>query len=462
MIKSHTYYFTKNSGLMFQAGVLICVIRAGAAFMRDKLDAFLNKYFDPELDLRVQAFTLLAMAGVAVSSVTTLVSFATGVAVNGFINLGLLALSYGLLRLARAANRYDFCCRVSVVVIFIIAFTAMFFTAGGYHSAMPSYFIFALVFTALLLNGRERAAALAVEFFLYTGSCLLAYFRPGTVTAFATEADAAVDIITGFAASSGLLLSVILLYIRIYNNRQKRLEALDRLKTEFYQDMQHEMKSPLTIIATGADYADRQIKKESVSLSGTDLSEASAALGTIRDETFRLGRMVESMVDMASMNNIGENRKRVNFAALLAQSAGAFRPALEARGVRLRVEIAPCLPDVFIEHDRFTQVVSNLLSNAAAHTAAQGGEITVTASSDGAYITARVHNTGEGIEPELLPRVFERGVSGRGGTGYGLYICKTVAEAHGGAVKIESAPGRGTAVTFTVPVYGGQEAGHRR
>jgi len=99
-----------------------------------------------------------------------------------------------------------------------------------------------------------------------------------------------------------------------------------------------------------------------------------------------------------------------------------------------------------------------LLSNAANHT--QNGEIALTADFSDGYISVSIADTGEGIDPELLPRIFERGVSGRGGTGYGLVICKTVIEAHGGVIKAESEPGKGTTVTFTVPVYGGQEAGH--
>jgi signal transduction histidine kinase len=191
---------------------------------------------------------------------------------------------------------------------------------------------------------------------------------------------------------------------------------------------------------------------------GENLSEASDALDAIRDETQRLGRMVGGMVNLASMSEISENRKRVDFAALLRNSAEAFRLALEQRNNCLSVEIAPGLPDVFVENDQFKQVLTNLLSNATDHTG--NGEITVAADFDGTFITVRVTDTGEGVEPKLLPDVFERGVSGSGGTGYGLYICKTVVEAHGGIIKIESAPGKGTTVTFTVPIYGGQEAGH--
>ena len=236
--------------------------------------------------------------------------------------------------------------------------------------------------------------------------------------------------------------------------RNAMLDGLNRTKTEFLQDMSHEMKAPLTVIATGIDFADREIGRD-----GGDLAEARSALDVVREETQRLGRMVSGMISLATMSGIAENRKRVDFAALLGSSAEAFRLPMEKYHNALRVKIDPDLPDVFVEHDRFTQVMANLLTNAADHT--RDGQVFVTAEHDGPVITVQVSDTGDGIERSLLPAVLERGVSGRGGTGYGLYICKTVVEAHGGTIKIESEPGKGTTVTFTVPVYGGQEAGHR-
>jgi signal transduction histidine kinase len=214
------------------------------------------------------------------------------------------------------------------------------------------------------------------------------------------------------------------------------------------------MKAPLTVIATGIDFADREIKKEN-----GNLTEASDALNSIREETGRLGRMVSSMLNLASISDFGKNRERVDFAAFLKSSTDAYRGLAEQKRNSMNLTIPHGLPDVFVEVDRFTQVMANLISNAADHT--QDGQITITASFDKSFITVCVADTGGGIKPELLSRVFERGISGRDGTGYGLYICKTVVETHGGTISIESKQGKGAAVTFTVPVYGGQEAGHR-
>ena len=232
------------------------------------------------------------------------------------------------------------------------------------------------------------------------------------------------------------------------------LDRYNRTKTEFLQDMSHEMKAPLTVIATGIDFADQEINAEDGSL-----SEACGALELIRAETQRLGRMIGGMAELASLNELSENRKRTQFAALLRESCEAFRFEAERQNNSLSVQITPDMPDTFIETDQFTQVVANLLTNAANYT--KDGQISVTADFDDEYVRVRVTDTGEGISPEVLPKVFERGVSGRGSTGYGLYICKTVVDAHGGTIGIESEPGKGTSVTFTVPVYGGQEAGHR-
>ena len=232
------------------------------------------------------------------------------------------------------------------------------------------------------------------------------------------------------------------------------LEKLNRIKMEFLQDMSHEMKTPLTVIATGIDYADRQLKKES-----GNLVKASSAIETAQNEVQRLGRMVGGMVKVATIKDISENRERIDFAALLRESTESFLLVLERQNVNLTVEIKPGLPDVYIEKDLFVQVLTNLFSNAADHT--RDGQISLKVDFDSAYITVSMTDTGEGIEADVLPDVFKRGFSGRGGTGFGLYLCKTIVEAHGGVISIESALGKGTTVTFTIPVYSGQKAGHR-
>ena len=409
-----------------------------------KISKFLNKYFDPSLELPLQAFNLLACAGMAASAIAGLESVIMGLnTADVVINVILFVVASSFMYFARETNRHRFYRRMTVVGVFFIAFPVLFFTSGGYHSGMPCFFIFALVFTALMIDGRERVAAIAVEFFIYIGACLTAYLRPDTVTMLASEKEFAVDVIIGISVPGTLLLLVVLLYIRIYNNRQKQLEELDRLKTEFYQDMHHEMKTPLTVISTdiqnAGDMLDFDIDKEVIR----------DKLESAQQEIIRLARMVENSLDIAAAQVNRKHMEQIDFASLLRSKAGVFRAILEQNGNTLSFQIADGLPYVTGNADMLLQVIFNLMYNAHKHT--KNGAVTVSLEQKNGALEAVVRDTGEGIAPEYLPGVFERGTSA-GGTGYGLSICKTILEMHGGGIGIESAPDKGTAVTFSLPV----------
>jgi len=226
-------------------------------------------------------------------------------------------------------------------------------------------------------------------------------------------------------------------------------EHASKTKSRFLAMMSHEIRTPLTVIATGIDFADEKIAK------GSSIPIIRNALDVVRKETGRLGRMVNGMLNLASISDTDEVRKRVDFAELLRNSAEVFRLTLEKLNNELVVDLSPGLPDVFVETDRFTQIITNILTNAADHT--QNGKVSISTEFDDMFITVRISDTGEGINPDIVPYIFEYGLSGRNNTGYGLYLCKTIVEAHGGVIDVESELGEGTSVIFTVPVYGGQE-----
>jgi len=232
------------------------------------------------------------------------------------------------------------------------------------------------------------------------------------------------------------------------------LEKLSHAKTTFLQEMRHEIKNPLTVIATGIDYIDDQISSPD-----GDISKAKKALANLQAETQRIGRMLDGMADLAFISVI-VNRERMNIGELLNDSVESFRIAAAENNITWSLKLADGLKDVYVERDKFVQVISNILSNAITYT--KFGKITLSAEYDNKFVSVHISDTGTGIPAEILPRVFERGISLSGGTGYGLFISKTIVEAHGGTMSIISEPDDGTTVTFTVPVYGGQEAGSRR
>jgi signal transduction histidine kinase len=232
------------------------------------------------------------------------------------------------------------------------------------------------------------------------------------------------------------------------------LENLSRMKTEFLHDIKHEVRTPLHVISLGTDYIHQCFD------TGILTDEGRNIVTTMQNEALRLGRMIEGMVELATMDGKQANRKKIDFAAMIRTCAESVKLKAENKHNILNIETAPDLPNIYAETEQLERVLINLYTNAIE--AAAHGTITVKSSAADNYITVIIADNGSGIPPELLPDVFKRGVSGKGGKGYGLYICKTIIEAHGGNIKIESEQNKGTAVTFTIPVYSGQREEMRK
>ena len=182
-------------------------------------------------------------------------------------------------------------------------------------------------------------------------------------------------------------------------------------------------------------------------------------LETAQGEIMRLARMVGGMLNLASMSESAE-KGMVDFSALLKNGCEMLGLSLQKNGNLLVSNVESGL-FVFGSADLLAQVLTNILQNAGQHT--ENGTIRLSAKKTSGTITVSIADTGKGISEEMLPHVFERGVS-EGGTGFGLYLCKTVVESHGGKIWIESKRGatsglNGTTVHFTLPVYEGQISG---
>jgi len=185
-----------------------------------------------------------------------------------------------------------------------------------------------------------------------------------------------------------------------------------------------------------------------------------ATLTTMRGETARLARLVDDLqaVSRAEEQQLQLDVRAVRPAALLDAAACAARPAASAADVELAVEAAPDLPRVAVDEGRVAEVFDNLIGNALRHTAA-GGSVTLSASADANTVELCIQDTGSGIAPEHLERVFERFFRAdaarsrpQGGTGIALAIARAIVEAHGGRIAAASdGPGTGATFTITLP-----------
>jgi signal transduction histidine kinase len=319
------------------------------------------------------------------------------------------------------------------------------------YDGMPSFFVFAVVFMAFMLGGAKSFAAVAFEIFFYSGICLFAYFHPESVSFFESEFSVMADIIAGFCVVSLALVLTVTLVFQMYGEQQRllseknaALERIDKLKTEFFQNINHDMKTPLTVISTFIGNADDMLDH------GVGTSEVKECLERAGEQIQNLANMVEYSLSSAAAQEGKWHMESLDFAALLRSCAGAFNIPLKKNGNTLSIQIPNGLPKIMGNKDTLERVIYNLLSNAARHT--MNGEISVSLNREGGKLVTTVTDTGEGIDPAMLSRIFERGVPGRGTTGYGLSICKTIVETHSGEISVESEPGRGMSARFTLPL----------
>ena len=228
-------------------------------------------------------------------------------------------------------------------------------------------------------------------------------------------------------------------------------ESASRIKSEFLANMSHEIRTPMTAILGFA---------ELLSDPRTPESDKAEHLRTIRRNGEHLMGVINDILDLSKIDSGGLmiERTRCELAALLDDVRALLQPKASERGIDFEVACDPNVP-ACVESDpvRFRQVVLNLVSNAVKFTIAGGVKVTADARVDGsdATILVRVADTGLGIHPDQLERLFspfeqaDASTARRfGGTGLGLAISRRLARMLGGDIAVQSAPGKGSVFTF--------------
>lgn len=225
------------------------------------------------------------------------------------------------------------------------------------------------------------------------------------------------------------------------------LAESERRQRELIADVSHELRTPLAVIRSSVDAL-----VDGVADNG---ERQQRCLRAIEEETTALSRLVEDLLTLSRIDSgqLPLRREPVSVAALFERSIRRFLPEAEAHGIVLESSLAE---ELFFmgDEERMAQVLGNLLDNAIRHTPA-GGRVQLEAARAGEQIRIRVSDTGCGIAPEHLPRLFDRlyraersRCKGSGGSGLGLSIVREIVDAHGGTVKAESEPDKGMRVTI--------------
>jgi two-component system phosphate regulon sensor histidine kinase PhoR len=188
-----------------------------------------------------------------------------------------------------------------------------------------------------------------------------------------------------------------------------------------------------------------------------DRQVAHEFLGRADAEVERLVQLVEELLELSRIES-GELRLQlepIDLGEVVSGAAERLRPQAARLGLDLVVELAPALPDVNGDRVSLERVVANLVHNATKFTP-EGGSIVVSAKDEDGGVVVSVTDTGEGIDPQDLPRIFERFYKAdrarrAGGSGLGLAVVKHTVEAHGGWIEAESMPGQGSTFRFWLP-----------
>jgi signal transduction histidine kinase len=210
----------------------------------------------------------------------------------------------------------------------------------------------------------------------------------------------------------------------------------------------HDLRNPLGTVSAAAEL-----------LLEMDLPEEKKAeqLQIIRRSSVRMNRLIQDLLDVSRIEAAGltVEPEPSEVRPLIEEALESNQLRARERGIELAIDVRPGLPRVLCDHDRVLQVIFNLVENAFKHTP-EGGRVTLAARPTGSQVVVTVRDTGEGISPEDLARIFDRfwqaRSHGRSGAGLGLTIVKGIVEAHGGQIWVESEVGKGSAFHFTLPV----------
>jgi PAS domain S-box-containing protein len=230
------------------------------------------------------------------------------------------------------------------------------------------------------------------------------------------------------------------------------LRDADRRKDEFLATLSHELRNPLAPLRSAV---------EVIRLARGDQELVERARATIERQLLHLVRITDDLLDVAriTQNKVQLRRERIDLRTVLQSAIEATRPMLDTQMHSLTVHVPESPIWVDVDFTRIAQAVSNLLSNAAKYTEPRG-HITVTASSSATDATIGVSDTGIGIPPELLPRIFDMFTQLQahrdrtyGGLGIGLTLARRLVKLHGGTITASSAGlGRGSEFTIRLPL----------
>jgi len=241
----------------------------------------------------------------------------------------------------------------------------------------------------------------------------------------------------------------------------EQLKSLDKLKDDFMSSVTHELRTPLTSIRALAE-----LMRDDADMPA---EQRQKFLGIVVAETERLSRLVNQVLDMAKIESghAEWHNSDIDLRALLLQAVQTTAELFRERGAHVQLQVPEQVPLLRADSDRLTQVLLNLLSNAAKFMPQSGGLLRLGLQHEADALTVTVHDNGPGVPPEQRALVFEKFRQGGDalnrpqGTGLGLPISRQIVEHFGGRMGLRDDTTQGACFWFTLPLNANTEEGDR-
>ena len=234
-----------------------------------------------------------------------------------------------------------------------------------------------------------------------------------------------------------------------FNNMSAKLSRSVNARRQMTADIAHELRTPLSLILGHAEAVHDGV-----------LPASRENFEIVREEATRLEHLVDDLrtLSLADAGELTIQPQTISPTRLLGEVASLYRLHAQSKNLTFHLDIMPSLSDIELDPGRITQVLTNILDNAMHH-APEGGIVTLRAYSTPDSVEFRVHDSGPGLPPEYLERIFDRFYRAdesrrrdQGGSGLGLAIAKSIVQAHGGTIRAENAPEHGLTVIITFPL----------
>jgi signal transduction histidine kinase len=219
------------------------------------------------------------------------------------------------------------------------------------------------------------------------------------------------------------------------------------MRADMVRELSHEMHTPLSIMVGFAQLIAEEARDQGLA------DQSITDLGVIASEAKRLSALVDRVTTLSVASRDAPRARDIDVAEVMENVARLYEAVLERQSTRLIVERPPDIPLVHADPDGISQVLFNLLQNSHKHT--DGGSVTVAARRQEDCVLIEVTDTGTGVigvDPEEVFSQYARSDGEGSGTGIGLFVCRRIVEEHGGRIWLESRPGEGTTVRFTLPI----------